>query len=113
MTNKSEKHTSKTHQLEENTPANDVRKESKLVWKDASELPENHCVILAKFCNDNLIICESYDGRIFLNGEEADEKAIVKCTTLTDLINSIESMLSKQDELEERIKRLENDNNNN
>jgi len=40
---------------------------------------------------------------------EYERKRLKDCT-LTDLINSIELMLSKQDELEERIKKLEKKN---
>ncbi len=79
------------------------KKEAKLPWKDVSELPRDH---LRKH-NEELIGLKVVFGGKASFATHIDILKHGKGITLTDLINSIESMLSRQDELEERVRKLE------
>jgi hypothetical protein len=97
--------------LDEKYPNCKNKIKSKLSWKDVSELPKSHrqpqCFF--KFADDDIILGRIMNNECYsLGGDHEFPKEIVKeFRTLTDLINSIESMLSRQDEPEERIKKLE------
>lgn len=95
------------------------KKETKLPWKDVSELPTDyaHCLVKTNVAHKNQI---AYGIFKFKEKEKGNTGFIdlaypqlggmnyfAKYCTLTDLINSIESMLSRQDELETRITKLE------
>jgi hypothetical protein len=103
-------------------PIVDNKIETKLPWKDVSELPEKEisafdCLI--KLHAGDIIRGKYFAGDFYtmifhpdmslhkIRESQVQRRAIVKFCTLTDLINSIESMLSRQDEFEERIRKLE------
>jgi len=79
---------------------------TKLPWKDVSELPKNksNLFVLRK---DGDIVPSRYDEQAILHFSGNCLEDITSWCSLTDLINSIETMLSRQDELEERIRKLE------
>lgn len=96
--------------------------ETKLLWKNVSELPKEDCDLMFNWFGEfkhysfgKFNLGEFYHvpqgenqrlGLVEANLSEYVRKSLKYCT-LTDLINSIESMLSRQYELEERIKKLE------
>lgn len=75
--------------------------ENKLPWKDVSELPEKSIDFKAMISEARYHLKEI---RTKTTGKPANIPASVEW-----LINTVESMLSRQDELEERIKKLENE----
>jgi hypothetical protein len=80
------------------------KKETKLPWKDVRDLPEQPCSVIIK---NEVGACQrgDYISQRFLT--DGKNFYCDKYLTTTNLINSIESMLSRQDELEARIKKLE------
>lgn len=98
-----QKHTTKTHQLDKNTPAlacsnqqetpssSIVEHASKSIWKPISEGKNNH------FCN---LIIRTEDGEVTLGGFNNSRNMNKEVCTLTDFINHQES-------LEKRIEKLE------
>jgi len=88
----------------------DNKMEGKLPWKDVSELPSGCEDVIV--CDEIGVIGIGYssetENKIFLTRSDSDITQVVKkYIVLTDLINSIESILSRQHELEERIRKLE------
>jgi len=97
-------------------PVVDNKIESRLPWKDVSELPDKHSNVIIQFKNDRdyepaKFITETDSTKSFFTTidfrKEFIKDNIERFISLKELINSIESMLSRQDELEERIKKLE------
>jgi hypothetical protein len=91
------------------------KKEIKLPWKDVGEEIDNQSIIfvnkagyarIGEYWNDKIYFLEGDSGEVISHFIDKMYYGRKYCT-LTDLINSIESMLSRQYELEERIKKLE------
>lgn len=90
------------------------KKETKLPWKDVSELPEREIseTVFLRYKNGD-IFQALWDGKGFkepVDNIYCKTTNLKEWTYLTDLINSIESILSRQDELEERVRKLEGNN---
>lgn len=91
-------------------------RETKLPWKDVSELLEDEQFVFLKDEEDNYTFGHfDEDEQTFkeFTGDASFENPLPQCAKITkyctfnEVINSIESMLSRQDELEARVRKLE------